>query len=61
MDDYETQLGDDDVEQDVWVGEDELYFAGIPEELWSDFDLKEQPPQPEDWIDCRPSGDQQIA
>ena len=41
MDDYETEPGLDNAEDDVWVGEDELYFAGVPEDLWSDWDLKE--------------------
>ena len=51
MDDYETEPGLDNGEDDVWVGEDEFYFAGVPEDLWSDWDLKEQPPQPPDWVD----------
>ena len=50
MDDYGTELGEV-VDEDVLVGEDELYFAGVPEELWSDCDLKEQPPQPDEWVD----------
>ena len=50
MDDYGTELGEV-VDEDVWVGEDELYFAGVPEELWSDCDLKEQPLQPDEWVD----------
>ena len=29
---------------DAWCGEDELYFAGTPEVVWSDWDLKGQPP-----------------
>lgn len=50
MDNYETELAEDQSD-DVWDGEDELYFAGIPEELWSDHDLKEPPPHPAEWVD----------
>jgi hypothetical protein len=50
MDNYETEPAEDQSDG-VWDGEDELYFAGIPEELWSDHDLKEPPPHPAEWVD----------
>ena len=36
---------------ELWTGEGELHFAGVDERLWSDHDLKQQPPQPGDYVD----------
>eukprot|EP00435_Cladocopium_sp_Y103_P022455 s491_g5.t1 len=41
----------DDVEEDPWLGEEELHFAGVDERLWSDHPLTEQPPDPGDKVD----------
>ena len=44
MDDYSTEVNmNDDVEDDVWTGEETISFSGVPEQLWSD-DLIDQPP-----------------
>eukprot|EP00435_Cladocopium_sp_Y103_P049858 s1774_g15.t1 len=48
MDNYETDL---DIEQpdesfDLWADEDTLVFKDVPEDLWSDFNMERQPPEP---------------
>ena len=58
LDNYDTELQDDgckrsdkDEMDDLWKDEEELYFAGIPEALWHDGDLKVTPCSPDDWIE----------
>ena len=52
MDDYETDLQmDDHNEIDVWAGEDEVVTTGMPEALWYDGDIKQHPPEPDQWVD----------
>ena len=54
MDEYEAEWKSDDSSgnlEEVWLGEDELYFAGTPESVWSDWTLKEQPPPPDPAVD----------
>eukprot|EP00435_Cladocopium_sp_Y103_P028418 s2167_g7.t1 len=46
----EPQLSDE-VQEDPWLGEEELHFAGVDERLWSDHPLTEQPPDPGDEVD----------
>ena len=53
MDNYETDL---DVEQtndamDLWADEDTLVFKNVAEDLWSDFNMDRQPPEPPEWVD----------
>ena len=50
MDEYDAKWKEDDGSGDLeeaWLGEDELCLAGIPEAVWSDWSLKEQPPPPD--------------
>ena len=42
---------DDGSDDEVWANEEELHFAGIDERLWSDHDLKQQPPPPGETVD----------
>ena len=52
MDDYETDLQmDDHNEIDVWAGEDEVVTTGMPEALWYDGDIKQHPPEPDQWVE----------
>lgn len=52
MDDYEHDLVVDDNEDDLlWSGEDEVELSGVPADLWSPMPLDRQPPEPERWID----------
>jgi hypothetical protein len=54
MDEYDAEWKEDDGPGDLeeaLLGEDELYLAGIPEAVWSDWSLKEQPPPPDSSID----------
>lgn len=54
MDEHDAEWKEDDGPGDLeeaWFGEDEFYFAGIPEAVWSDWSLKEQPPPPDSSID----------
>ena len=53
LDSYEAAFQSDDVEssEEVWIGENDLYFAGVTEKLWSDHDLSQQPPTPDAEID----------
>ena len=58
LDSYDTEFQDDgskrnDEEEmnDLWKDEEELYFAGTPEALWHDGDLKVTPDPPEEWIE----------
>ena len=58
LDNYDTEFQDDgstrndkDEMNDLWKDEEELYFAGIPEALWHDGDLKVTPDPPEEWIE----------
>ena len=38
--------------EDPWKDEDELYLAGVGEQLWSNHSLDQQPPPPEPAIDA---------
>ena len=68
LDNYDTEFQDDgckrndkDEMDDLWKDEEELYFAGIPEALWHDGDLKVTPCSPDDWIDgMTPTVPQQV-
>ena len=53
LDSYDAEFQEDDVTNgdDVWFGEDEIHLAGVTEQLWSDHDLGQQPPQPAAEID----------
>jgi len=58
LDNYDTEFQDDgstrndkDEMNDLWKDEEELYFAGIPEALWHDGDLKVTLDPPEEWIE----------
>jgi hypothetical protein len=35
----------------LWAGEEEILVAGVPEALWHDGSLDEQPPTPEQWVE----------
>ena len=53
LDSYEVEFQEEqgDVE-DPWKDEDELYLAGVREQLWSDHSLDQQPPPPDAAIDA---------
>ena len=52
VDDYTTDLDlEEEDNEDVWAGEDDVKLQGIPMELWSDHPIDQQPPFPDRWID----------
>eukprot|EP00435_Cladocopium_sp_Y103_P008378 s145_g2.t1 len=53
MDDFSTDLDleEDSQEDDVWAGEEDVTFSGIPEALWSDADSEQRPGVPGKWVD----------
>ena len=52
VDDYTTDLDlEEEDNEDVWAGEDDVKLQGIPMELWSDHPIDKQPPFPDRWID----------
>ena len=52
VDGYSIDLSvDDEVEDDVWAGEDEAKPQGIPMELWSGEPIDKPPKLPDKWID----------
>lgn len=52
LDSYDAEFQEDaENADDVWIGEDDLYFAGVTEQLWSDQDLGQQSPPPAAEID----------
>ena len=52
MDDYDQDLQmDTHDDSDLWEGEDMVVIDGVPDELWSDYPLTSQPPEPPAWID----------
>eukprot|EP00435_Cladocopium_sp_Y103_P067384 s792_g30.t1 len=53
VDDYTTDLDleQNDDDDDVWAGEDQIQLHGIPLELWSDDPIDQTPKLPERWID----------
>jgi hypothetical protein len=52
LDSYDAEFQEDaENADDVWIGEDDLYFAGVTEQLWSDHDLGQQSPPPAAEID----------
>ena len=53
MDSYDDDL---DVEKpdetlELWAGEDDLQFNDVPEDLWSNFNMEQQPEEPPEWVD----------
>ena len=52
VDDCTTDLDlEEEDNEDVWAGEDDVKLQGIPMELWSDHPIDQQPPFPDRWID----------
>jgi hypothetical protein len=54
MDNYDSDLKQDefhDDDIDLWAGEEEVLVAGVPEALWHDGSLDEQPPTPDQWVE----------
>ena len=52
MDEYEYDLQlDDQDEVDVWEGESEVASSNMPQALWSDHDIGQQPPEPDAEVD----------
>eukprot|EP00435_Cladocopium_sp_Y103_P018358 s4574_g4.t1 len=53
LDSYDTELNleEDEHEDDLWSGEDQLQFDEVPEALWSNMPLDKVPPPPEPWVD----------
>ena len=48
VDDYTTDLDlEEEDNEDVWAGEDDVKLQGIPMELWSDHPIDQQPPFPD--------------
>ena len=54
MDDYDSGVKQDECNGDgidLWAGEEEILVAGVPEALWHDGSLDEQPPSPEQLVE----------
>eukprot|EP00435_Cladocopium_sp_Y103_P011058 s2028_g2.t2 len=53
LDNYETELNweEDEHEDDLWSGEDQLQFTEVPDSVWSSMPLDKAPPPPERWVD----------
>ena len=52
MDEYEQDLQlDDQLEQDVWEGENEVTGDDVPSDLWPSCGPDQHPEEPAEWID----------
>ena len=52
MDGYTQDLQlDDHLEDDAWLGEEEIKGDGVPSDLWNSGSLDQQPAQPPSWVD----------
>ena len=52
MDEYSQDLQlDDHLEDDAWLGEEEIKGDGMPSDLWNSGSLDQQPAQPPAWVD----------
>ena len=48
-DDLDLEKPDETLE--LWAGEDDLQFNDVPEDLWSNFNMEQQPEEPPAWVD----------
>ena len=53
MDNYDDDLGLEKPDEtlELWAGEDDLQFNDVPEDLWSNFNMEQQPDEPPAWVD----------
>ena len=53
MDNYDDDLDLEKPDEtlELWAGEDDLQFNDVPEDLWSNFNMEQQPEEPPAWVD----------